>query len=90
MINNILIEVLGSIAEAERLKIRQRQREGIESAKKRGTVKFGRPKLKIPKGWYETLKRVNSSEIMAVDAMKILNLKKSTYYHLRKLYPVSE
>lgn len=33
MINSILIEVLGSIAEAERLKIRQRQAEGIEAAK---------------------------------------------------------
>lgn len=30
MINNILIEVLSSIAEQERDKIRQRQREGID------------------------------------------------------------
>ena len=48
MINNILIEVLGSIAEAERIKIKQRQREGIDSARKRGIVKFGRPKANIP------------------------------------------
>ena len=34
MINAILIEVLGSIAENERLKIRRRQREGIDAAKK--------------------------------------------------------
>lgn len=34
MINSILIEVLGSIAENERNKIRSRQREGIEAAKK--------------------------------------------------------
>ena len=33
MINNILIEVLSSIAEQERLTIRQRQREGIDAAK---------------------------------------------------------
>lgn len=90
MINSILIEVLGSIAEAERLKIRQRQHEGIESAKKRGTVKFGRPKLEIPNGWYETLYRVNTGDIKAVDAMNILNIKKSTYYHLRKMYPISK
>lgn len=42
MINAILIEVLGSIAENERLKIRRRQREGIDAAKKKD-IKFGRP-----------------------------------------------
>ena len=35
MINSILIEVLGSIAENERNKIRSRQREGIDAAKKK-------------------------------------------------------
>ena len=33
MVNNILIEVLGTIAEQERLTIRSRQAEGIASAK---------------------------------------------------------
>ena len=36
MISNILIEVLGSIAEEERVKIKQRQKEGI--AKKEGSI----------------------------------------------------
>ena len=36
MINNILIEVLGTIAEQERVTTLQRQKEGIEAAKKRG------------------------------------------------------
>lgn len=36
MVNNILIEVLGTIAEQERTTIRQRQREGIESARSKG------------------------------------------------------
>lgn len=34
MINNILIEVLSSMAEQERLTIRKRQRQGIDAAKK--------------------------------------------------------
>ena len=42
MINAILIEVLGAIAENERNKIRARQREGIVAAKKKN-VRFGRP-----------------------------------------------
>ncbi len=36
MINNILIEVLSSMAEQERLAIRKRQRQGIEAAKAKG------------------------------------------------------
>lgn len=36
MINNILIEVLSSIAEQERLTIRQRQAEGLKIAKEKG------------------------------------------------------
>ena len=36
MVNNILIEVLSSIAEEERRTIKRRQREGIEAAKLKG------------------------------------------------------
>ena len=43
MINNIIIEVLGAVAEEERNKIRSRQAEGIAAAKEKG-IKFGRPK----------------------------------------------
>ncbi|MGN1036308.1 MAG: recombinase family protein, partial [Ruminococcus sp.] len=57
-------------------------------ARKRGIVKFGRPKANIPDNWYEILLRVHSGEIKSTEAMKILNLKKSTYYKLRKLYPL--
>lgn len=42
MVNNILIEVMSSLAEQERLIIRQRQREGIEAARKQGKA-LGRP-----------------------------------------------
>ena len=55
MINAILIEVLGSIAENERLKIRRRQREGIDAAKKKN-IKFGRPALELPENWKTCLK----------------------------------
>ena len=46
MVNNILIEVYTSIAEQERIKIKKRQREGIDVAKKNG-VKFGRPQAEV-------------------------------------------
>ena len=46
MINNILIEVLSTIAEEERNKIRTRQAEGIALAKEQGKYK-GRTPIKI-------------------------------------------
>ena len=53
MVNNILIEVLGTIAEQERQTIRQRQAEGIEAAKAKGQA-LGRPALQFPANWQET------------------------------------
>lgn len=55
MVNNILIEVLGSMAEQERNKIRVRQREGIDAMpkengkriSKRTGKEYGRPKKEI-------------------------------------------
>ena len=47
MVNNILLEVMSSIAEEERKKIKERQAEGIAAAKAVG-VKFG-PKVKYTK-----------------------------------------
>ena len=38
MVNNVLIEVLASIAEQERETIRKRQREGIDAAKKKESI----------------------------------------------------
>ncbi len=81
MINNILIEVLSSIAEQERLTIRQRQAEGIAAAKAKGKH-LGRPKSEFPANWDTVYKRWESGEITALAAMKELGVKKSTYYKL--------
>ena len=53
MVNNILIEVLGTIAQRERENLRERQKNGIESARRRN-VKFGRPQIQKPNNWRET------------------------------------
>lgn len=46
MVNNILVEVIAAVAEQERKKIRQRQKEGIACARAKG-VKFGRPEKDV-------------------------------------------
>lgn len=85
MINNILIEVLSSIAEQERLTIRQRQAEGIAAAKAKGKH-LGRPEKEIPPNWEELFARWQAGEITAVAAMKELGVKKSRFYKLVHLY----
>ena len=84
MVNNILIEVLGSIAEQERETIRKRQAEGIAIAKKKGTVKFGRPHIQKPDNWGDIIGQWKRKEITAVKAMELLNMTKTTFYKLVK------
>lgn len=89
MINSILIEVLGSIAENERRKIRARQREGIEAAKKKN-VRFGRPSKPLPDNWREVLAEVRCGNKKPVEAMRELGISRSCYYRLyNKLKSIS-
>lgn len=81
MINCILIEVLGAIAENERRKIRARQREGIEAAKKKN-VRFGRPSKPLPDNWHEVLAKVRCGKKKPVEAMQELCISRSCYYRL--------
>lgn len=82
MINAILIEVLGSIAENERNKIRSRQHEGITAAKKKN-IKFGRPKVSVPDNWNDISEQVKAKELTVSQAIKILNISRSSYYRLQ-------
>ena len=84
MVNNILIEVLGSIAQQERETIKKRQAEGIAIAKKKGTVKFGRPTAQKPTNWDEVITQWRAGEITAVKAMELTGLTKTTFYKLAK------
>ena len=86
MINAILIEVLGSIAENERLKIRRRQREGIDAAKKKN-VRFGRPAIAKPENWDTVVKQIDAKEISVSQALQTLNISRSSYYRLRQNNP---
>lgn len=89
MIQNILIEVLSSIAEQERLTIRKRQREGIEAAKKKG-VHMGRPRLVMPKEFPSIYGKWKDGEITARGAMKKLKLSGSSFYRMVKRYESGE
>ncbi len=83
MVTAILIEVLGAIAENERMKIRARQREGIEAAKRRN-VRFGRPSKTLPENWREVMAAVKHGEMRPVDAMRVLGVSHSRFYRIYK------
>lgn len=81
MVNNVLIEVMASIAEQERRMIKERQAEGIAVAKKNGKY-LGRPRTPYPKNWEEIYGEWKTGNITAVMAMDNLRLKRSTFYNL--------
>lgn len=81
MINNILIEVLSSVAENERKKIRNRQQEGIKIALEKG-VKFGRDS--ISKEIIENAKNIVRSGGSVASACKKVGISRKTYYKYAK------
>lgn len=83
MVNNILIEVMGTIAEQERYMIRKRQREGIEAARQKGK-RFGRPALPLPENWQEVYGLWTQKKITAKKAMELTGLKRTYFYKLVK------
>lgn len=96
MINNILIEVLASIAENERLTIRTRQAEGLAAmpvdkttgkkvSKKTGRC-IGRPSIQFPENFEKYYIKWKQKEITAVNAMKSLGLKPNSFYKLAHQY----
>lgn len=85
MVNNIIIEVLSSVAEQERQETRKRQAEGIAAAQKRGQH-LGRHEIDFPLDWVEVYVRWKRKEIKANTAMEILNLKRTTFYKLVNKY----
>ena len=81
MVNNILIEVLGTIAEQERTSIKRRQAEGIQAAKAKGK-KLGRPAITFPANWNEVYSMWRAGQITAKEAMARTGTKRTSFYKL--------
>lgn len=88
MVNNILIEVLGTIAEQEWEKIKKRRNEGIAAMPivdgKRVSTKTGMPTGRPPRGIdiTEMRCRVAGGEITVTAACKELGISRQTWYRL--------
>ena len=81
-----MLTIFGAVAELERDYILQRQREGIEVAKTKGVYTGRKP---VVHAEFDTVVRKwHAGQITAVEAMKRLNMKPSTFY--RKVKGVKE
>lgn len=84
-INNMMLELYASMAQAEIEKKEKRQREGIKAKKDRGEWEdYGRPSIEKPDNWDIVIAQWKEKEITAVEAMKQLGLKKTSFYKLVK------
>lgn len=88
MVNNVLIEVMGSIAEQEREKILKRQEEGIAAmpvvdGKKYSTKKgctYGRKPVDLGDDFKKFLKKQKDGLMTVDECCKVLGIGRSTWY----------
>ena len=85
VISDIVLQLLGYVAEQERAFIKQRQAEGIKLAKEKGK-RLGKPPIQYPDNWQEVYLVWKSGSITAREAMKRMNLKPTSFYKLAKNY----
>ena len=83
LITDIVLKLLGYVAERERDNIKSRQAEGIASAKSRG-VKFGRPTSEIPIDFIRCYGLYKQGLIKVKDVMSMCNIKRSTFFKYAK------
>ena len=77
-ISDLVLQLLSYVAQVERENIKQRQAEGIASAKARG-VQFGRPKIPRPKCYKETKSLYKSGAINRKEAADRLHVCVATF-----------
>lgn len=78
-IADLVLAVMSYTAQMERENIRQRQAEGIASAKSRG-VQFGRPRLGVPDDFAWHYARLRAGELTAIELANLFGFSRSTLY----------
>ena len=89
MVQNILIEVMGTIAEEELRMRKKRQMEGIEIARQQGKYRGRKPVQIEEKEFLDKYARWRKGEITAAEAMRLLGVKANTFYRRVALYEES-
>ncbi len=91
-IPEMILTLLSAFAEKERNDIKRQQREGIDNARRNG-VHLGRPRISYDtmndeqkQLFIEQYRRWKDGQQTAVETMRNVNLKKSTFYKIVKEY----
>ena len=85
-----LLTVFGAVAQLERESMLERQREGIEIAKRDGKY-TGRKPINVDQKYFERVYgQWKNGEFKAVDAQRILGLKPSTFYRKVREYELKK
>ena len=92
MVNNILIEVMGAMAEQEREKTGKRREEGIAAMPivngKRVSTKtgneYGRPSIKLNDSFEKFLKKQKDGEMTVEECCQQLGISRATWYNRLK------
>ena len=79
LIANLILEIQSYTAQVERENIRRRQRQGIDAAKARG-VRFGRPRVEMPKNFPEVVESWRKREINSHTAAGLLGVSRNTFF----------
>ena len=86
-INNMLVEMYATFAHAEMIKREKRQKEGIQAMRERGEWdKYGRPPTMDYKHFSEEYKKVIDGTVKPFECMKMLEMKKATFYKYAAQY----
>jgi DNA invertase Pin-like site-specific DNA recombinase len=84
----MMMQIVGTFAEFERAMLRERTRNGLDEARKRGRIGGRRPKLKTSQQ-KEVILLVNSGQKTAAEAARLFNVHPSTVSRLLKRDRVS-
>lgn len=84
-IADLVLQVLSFCAHEERTNIKQRQKEGIAAAKKRGVV-FGRRPIEIPHNFRYVVAAFERKEMSEEEAIQCLQMSRTSFYKYKKEY----
>lgn len=83
IMTNMTLELLAYNAQKEREHIRERQAQGIASAKAKGK-RFGRPKKNLPDNADEIMRQYHAKELTAVKTSQLLGVSRAQFYRMLK------
>jgi len=82
-IADLVLQILSYVAQTERESIKERQREGIAAAKRRGVV-FGRPRKQVPEDFFDVKALWESGKISSRQAAAQLGISQETFLRWRR------